>query len=544
MHGAAAGCHRYNGKNALLESQLSECTDVPVTEKLWQLLTVAHQLVTRTTISAFNFGQQQAKETKTVVKKFTGASKSVVGSTAMEFKSIPQEPVLGSCAMSDVLAGFTFGRYDAQTAPNRSEDTAYARRIALQQRALHEGILRHKSQNVALPLMTKVSIEALFNARSKPEWALSSRLRQTYSKEYTKDICKGLAGYIPELPTDFQDCVQIKMVTKDNKEFMLNRASRLVDGQRVQSRLLHTVTGERVPIPVSLVEDVLPGAHDSVWLPDNEQLDLGTKYPVKKSEYDEVLATAWSEYVHLCRNSDDPQTLLERPPDSADLWDAGRQVTFHEKIHMETGTSETKDLKKVLDDLIERDPDCFWIVIGDQQTVKNGLTVVFSDKERYKRIIFLPGELHEQMHDCHSTAMLGWTYHVEPVCLLTGSLKVHTAKFYAKEHNEKQRMIFLTLAAGIKYLCDTVTDESLLKSPTKLLQATQRNEPLHDFIFWLVHCALPYRSSVNATRCSDNGVRDFYWRYNMYKYACTNKMNYKLLCLMFGQVCFTPHTPH
>ena len=51
--------------------------------------------------------------------------------------------------------------------------------------------------------------------------------------------------------------------------------------------------------------------------------------------------------------------------------------------------------------------------------------------------------------------------HLEPVCLLTGSLKVHTAKFYAKEHNEKHRLILLTLACGTKLLADSDMEREL-----------------------------------------------------------------------------------
>ena len=177
---------------------------------------------------------------------------------------------------------------------------------------------------------------------------------------------------------------------------------------------------------------------------------------------------------------------------------------------------------------------------GDQQTVRNAWTIMWADEEKYRNFVIVPGGLHEQMHDCQATGILGWTYHLEPVCLLTGSLKVHTAKFYAKEHNEKQRLILLTLACGTKYLADSDIDVPTLLSHTRLLTKLKRNEPLHDFIFWMVYCALPYRVSLNATRCSDNTTKDMVWRYNMFKYAATGKKNYKLLTLMFGQV---PHPP-
>ena len=316
--------------------------------------------------------------------------------------------------------------------------------------------------------------------------------------------------------------------------------SRLVNGERKTGGLLHCVTGELVPIPKPILADVLPQRGDKIWLPPHQQVSLADKFPMSKTATDAWLGSAWKDYVNIYLSTKDVEKLLERPPPECDKWTHGRQVSFHEKIFMNTGTSESKDVKKVMDDLLERDSDCFWLFGGDQQTVRNAWTIMWADAERYRNFVIVPGGLHEQMHDCQATGILGWTYHLEPVCLLTGSLKVHTAKFYAKEHNEKQRLILLTLACGTKYLADSDIDESTLLSHTRLLTKLKRNEPLHDFIFWMVYCALPYRVSLNATRCSDNTTKDMVWRYNMFKYAATGKKNYKLLTLMFGQV---PHPP-
>ena len=70
------------------------------------------------------------------------------------------------------------------------------------------------------------------------------------------------------------------------------------------------------------------------------------------------------------------------------------------------------------------------------------MTYLLLHPDECKRVGLMLGELHEQMHDAHATAMLGWTFHLEPACALTGALKVHTSKMYAKEHNEKPRFIF------------------------------------------------------------------------------------------------------
>lgn len=155
---------------------------------------------------------------------------------------------------------------------------------------------------------------------------------------------------------------------------------------------------------------------------------------------------------------------------------------------------------------------------------------------QYKRIALLPGELHGHMHLVHAIISQNWKYIFEPICLLLGVTQIRTHKFLAKEHNEKQRLMFLVFTAGVKYLISLGYTDDELGSIPNLLREIKRNEPAHDFIHFLFYGGNHYVETVNATRTSDSQYSDFTWVYNLYIYANTRKMHYKLLCVLFTQV--------
>ena len=77
-------------------------------------------------------------------------------------------------------------------------------------------------------------------------------------------------------------CKEVKLVVhvKDNKEFMQNMVSRLVNGEQKTGGLLHCVAGELVPIPKPILADVLPQRGDKIWLPPHQQVSLADKFPM------------------------------------------------------------------------------------------------------------------------------------------------------------------------------------------------------------------------------------------------------------------------
>ena len=170
---------------------------------------------------------------------------------------LPDEPLLGETALSGMLVGFVQTQHDRNMTESR-KTKGYNKRIRLEQCGLEELAARHHSQKCMLPLTVKLSIDALREYRSAPWWRVYNKLRYVYSKSAAQAICLAQAGYQPPLQDGFVMCKEVKLVVKDNKEFMQNMVSRLVNGERKTGGLLHCVTGELVPIPKPILADVLP----------------------------------------------------------------------------------------------------------------------------------------------------------------------------------------------------------------------------------------------------------------------------------------------
>ena len=120
--------------------------------------------------------------------------------------------------------------------------------------------------------------------------------------------------------------------------------------------------------------------------------------------------------------------------------------------------------------------------------------------------------------------------------MLLGCLRVHARPFKAAEHSEKQRLLFLVQAAGIKWLLEVGVTERDLNDIPKFLKAIKKNKPVHDFIFYLFYFGAPYLEQVNALRTTDVDYLDWIWRYNLFGLTAAKKTNYKILTLCFLQV--------
>jgi hypothetical protein len=464
--------------------------------------------------------------------KYKGLSKKEAAAAATVTVR-PCELTCGDDELMGFLSGFVVGHLrspDADVTAVEAELTAPQLRV----RNLYEMILRARFKDLSLPLIVKKSVSMLFNGASWKVWQLRNKLRETYSKKHTEKLCKALQPY--SSPLGFEPCTWVRLIVKDNKEFWFNlKHVRVVDGVRQESMVYHTVTGEHIPLPRNSFEDLDPAQHHSVWLPIEQQVDLLNHFPIKRTSIDATLQRVFNKKIQIAGT--DPILLLERPAPETDLWTGGRQVTHHEPIHLDVGTSSLSDVRKVIVDLIERFTEGLLCVVGDQQTHKNAWTVVCTDPKKFERVLLFPGELHGHMHCVHSIFTMHWTYILEPICLILGVTKVHVSAFHAKEHSEKQRLIFLIFSAGLKYMrAIGVTDEDFADMP-KFLEAIGDNLPGYDFIHFLFYCCNHYvEEEVNATRTNDSDYSDFSWQFNMNLFSATGKRNYKQLCILFGQV--------
>ena len=100
------------------------------------------------------------------------------------------------------------------------------------------------------------------------------------------------------------------MVVQDNKGFMLKCTSRLEHGQRKASLLCHCVTGEELPIPTSILKDVLPTPTDSIWLDQSEHVSLASKFPMPHVAVGAWLEAGSKTYVQIYLSTKGAHKLL------------------------------------------------------------------------------------------------------------------------------------------------------------------------------------------------------------------------------------------
>ena len=86
---------------------------------------------------------------------------------------------------------------------------------------------------------------------------------------------------------------------------------------------------------------------------------------MRTAQVDNMFKLQWQDYLAIYSSTRNSQQLLERPEATCDKWVHGKQVTFHEPVLIDVGTSSIDDLGTIIKDLLARDPRCLYILEGD-----------------------------------------------------------------------------------------------------------------------------------------------------------------------------------
>ena len=121
--------------------------------------------------------------------------------------------------------------------------------------------------------------------------------------------------------------------------------SRHKDGQKVESELLHTVTGEHFYIPAALTDHLPDPGLGKNW-PFLGKYDFSDAV-VNLEEMEVYVAPVWKKILQL-QNTNSMQ-LLMRPPPEADTkqWQGPTQI-WHPPIILHCGTSSYVDNAKIV----------------------------------------------------------------------------------------------------------------------------------------------------------------------------------------------------
>lgn len=166
------------------------------------------------------------------------------------------------------------------------------------------------------------------------------------------------------------------------------------------------------------------------------------------------------------------------------------------------------------------------------QTFVNGYFAKMNHRELCKDLVFIPADLHGEIHQEDGIWRLNYSNIINPIEVRLG-LNGLGAKLVMKYHNTRSHWLFIIISAGFDWL-HSVTDIPpgyLRDVPGKLLPLTQYNLPVWDFIGFLFYHGMVAHEWKRAVRTSDGASLDWLWQYNILLYGPTGKNNYKMGCL-------------
>ena len=324
----------------------------------------------------------------------------------------------------------------------------------------------------------------------------------------------------------------IDLCCRDNKEWWRSvKFSRHKDGQKVESELLHTVTGEHFYIPAALTDHLPDPGLGKDW-PFLGKYDFSDAV-VNLEEMEVYVAPVWKKILQL-QNTNSMQ-LLMRPPPEADTkqWQGPTQI-WHPPIILHCGTSSYVDNAKIVKNVRLNRKGTKSVIACDMQTFIRLWWLKAKLPEEYKDVVPWAGEFHGIAHYVDGIVILNWSYILEPI-LLHFDVKGFHLSLNMKETSQRIRWILLILCAGQQWMAAVFTEEEVKDIP-KLLKKVEGNVAVWAFIGFLYYHAGMLWGFREAIQTSGHDMLDFLWKFSLRVYAHTNKNIYKKGCLQNSKV--------
>ena len=210
----------------------------------------------------------------------------------------------------------------------------------------------------------------------------------------------------------------------------------------------------------------------------------------------------------------------------------------HPLIIWECGTSKNADIKRIIEDIKAKATTQYIIVFGDMQTFKGMWHAKFKYPELCRNMIFLPADLHGEIHQEDGVWRLAYAHIINPIEVRLG-LSGLSLNLNMKNHNTRNLWLIIIMSAGLVWLDGLgIPEQTLRDVPGRLLPLTQHNLPVHDFIGFLFYHCLPVHEWKRSLRVSNSTHLDWLWRYSIILYGDTKKYQYKIGCLRATKVFF------
>ena len=398
-------------------------------------------------------------------------------------------------------------------------------------------LARMRNQSCTPPLEIMKTIRLFYHGVSQRLLNTEVACRNILSHEWVEAAMDNVLLLNYEAPMEFDVSPDIEIFVKDNLEWWWNIKWQrtAADGTKVMSDLIHTVTGERVPVPRWLLKE--PIANMANW-PFMRTYNL-QQIVLSRQEMDTTLTQKWEEA--RIKSIGDNMSYLRRPPADEDkkifFGPKGKRTPhFAVPIQMYVGTSSTADCQKIVDHVLSLSKCRKQIIVGDYQTFKNLYWIKLRDPVANNDWVPFAGEWHQMAHMMDAIVIKHWRHIYEPIAHYL-NIKGLQLKLIMKETMIRYRWTMVIANAGLIWLRTIFTEEEI-SDPMALMKACEKNTPVWNFLTFIFYFVNSVWACKTATQCSDSELMDWVWKYSLLLYGDTNKTQYKKYVLELGLLVF------
>ena len=243
-------------------------------------------------------------------------------------------------------------RYDARMSALPTDSLKYIQWAHRRQMIVHKlivGTLRARNQTCHYVYIVARSLELEFTHANYATLDDLTHEQLVLSHTTIGKVREILKEWTPSL-TDTSD--ELLLISLDNLDLYARRMqSRLRDGKRVQSDMIHAVVAERLLFDKNILTGPPP---DGDLLP-RDQMDVHKLAALPtKIEVSDKITNRWGVHMSRVAAAGDVMSLFDRPPAAADQQESKRTVRVSLPICTDRSTASKEDVRFAIERLKER----------------------------------------------------------------------------------------------------------------------------------------------------------------------------------------------
>jgi hypothetical protein len=336
---------------------------------------------------------------------------------------------------------------------------------------------------------------------------------------FLRKICHQLKDYIPRTP--YVPSVTLIWLNTDNLDIYSRKVhTRLKDGERIKSTLLHALVTERIFYdPIHLLG---AAPECSLWeRTPTEEFRLSVVPKVQETH--EWLTNLWCKY--RVKVEADPMSPMHVPDPELDQQRSGKTITQSLPILTNHSTSTSADLASYMRQAEEWFPNAYFLHLGDFPTFRNIWFNVWRSKPAFNKHVPLGDEFHLQTHHNHAAKILWYPHVIRPAALMLYRSDVRIS-YEAARYNTQESFVRMLTCAVLRYLSELGLPEQLMNNPLMLMAHVEHNVGLWELVGFAFYYGIFALENKNAMRVADNTELDRAWMYTTLLGRPAGKKNY------------------